>query len=145
MKNNIADYSFSPPKSPEGGLEKGRISIKSFLKHKDTPQYITALARQNRIRQTPQEEKLWSILSGKKIKGMKFRRRFPIGRYVADFYNHSNRLVIEVDGGIHAKRTKYDGHRDFYFKSCGYTVLRFTNCEIEQDIETVVLKVLDYL
>jgi very-short-patch-repair endonuclease len=104
---------------------------KSFSRYKDTPKYITDLAWKNRINPTVQEEKLWSIISGKKLNGLKFRRQFPIGRYIVDFYNHVNRLVIEIDGSIHETTKEYDGNRDAYLHSGGYKVLRFTNSEIE--------------
>jgi len=37
----------------------------------------------------------------KNIRGMKFRRQHPIEFYVADFYCHEARFVIEVDGPYH--------------------------------------------
>jgi len=29
---------------------------------------------------------LWSRLKGKKVRGLKFRRQFSVGKYVIDFY-----------------------------------------------------------
>jgi very-short-patch-repair endonuclease len=48
---------------------------------------------------TETEKLLWNELSSKKLDGFRFRKQHPIGRYVADFYCHSLRLVIEIDGG----------------------------------------------
>jgi very-short-patch-repair endonuclease len=115
---------------------------KSFSKHKDVPKYITNLSWENRNNPTPQEEKLWSKISGKKLNGLKFRRQFPIGRYIVDFYNHSNRLVVEIDGSVHDCTKEYDKNRDDYLRACNYTVLRFTNSEIESHIEMVMQRIL---
>jgi very-short-patch-repair endonuclease len=114
-----------------------------FSQYKDTPKYVTDLSRKLRQAPTPQEEKLWSLISGKKLKGLKFRRQFPIGRYIVDFYNHTNKLVIEVDGEIHNKTIEYDHTRSNYLNACNCTVLRFTNLEIETKIEQVIQKIAD--
>ena len=115
---------------------------KSFSKYKDTPVYVTRLARENRINPTACEEKLWVVISGKKLSGLKFRRQFPIGRYIADFYNHDNRLVIEIDGKTHDSTKEYDANRDAYMQANGYKVQRFTNTEIEYELDMVINKML---
>jgi len=112
--------------------------LKAFSKYKNTPEYITRLSRRNRDDPTPQEEKLWKVLSSRKIGNTKFRRQFPIGRYIVDFYNHSNKLVIEVDGKIHNSTVEYDKNRDDYLGACGCNVLHFTNDQIDNAIETVI-------
>src|ERR1700749_659340 len=53
-----------------------------------------------RYSMTPAEELLWGYLKGKQL-GVKFRRQHPLGIYIADFYCHQHKLVIELDGGIH--------------------------------------------
>ncbi len=116
---------------------------KSFSKYKDVPKYITKLSWENRNNPTPQEEKLWLKISGKKLNGLKFRRQFPIGRYVVDFYNHANRLVVEIDGSVHDSTKEYDANRDAYLRGCNCIVLRFTNNEIESCIETVMQRILE--
>jgi very-short-patch-repair endonuclease len=118
---------------------------KTFSKYKDTPNYITNLSRKNRIHPTMQEEKLWQAISGEKLKGLKFRRQFPIGRYIVDFYNHVHRLIIEIDGGIHNTTKEYDKNRDNYLLACGYKILRLTNLEIEQNFEEALQKISNYL
>jgi cyclase len=49
---------------------------------------------------TSAEMVLWEKLSGSQL-GAKFRRQHPIGLYIADFYCHKYRLIVEVDGSIH--------------------------------------------
>jgi very-short-patch-repair endonuclease len=116
---------------------------KCFSRYKDTPKYITNLARGNRVNPTAQEEKLWSMISGKKLNGLKFRRQFPVGRYIVDFYHHPNRLVIEVDGSVHKDTKGYDRNRDAYLQAYGCKILRFTNSEIESQIDRVIQQILE--
>ena len=88
------------------------------------------------------EQALWNILSNKKLNGLRFRRQHPISRYIADFYNHENRLVIELDGEIHDKQREYDYNRDKFLEASGYKVIRFTNKDIKTNIEEVVRTIL---
>ncbi len=57
--------------------------------------------RRLRKEQTDAERKLWSILRNRQLSGVKFRRQFPIGRYMLDFYSPEHKLGIEADGGQH--------------------------------------------
>ena len=51
---------------------------------------------------TREEDMMWMYLSGNKL-GVKFRRQHPLFLYVADFYCHELKLVVEIDGSIHNK------------------------------------------
>ena len=53
-----------------------------------------------------------------------FRRQVPLGRYIADFVAPAVRLVVEVDGGYHARRRAADARRDRVLARLGYRVLR---------------------
>ena len=53
-----------------------------------------------RYSMTAAEELLWGHLKGQQL-GVKFRRQHPLGIYIADFYCHKHKLVIELDGSIH--------------------------------------------
>ncbi len=57
-------------------------------------------AKELRKNMTQAEKVLWGYLKGG-INGLKFRRQHPIGVYVADFYCHHLKLIIELDGKIH--------------------------------------------
>ncbi len=63
-----------------------------------------------------------------------------MGRYIADFVCHRANLVIEVDGGVHQLPdvAVRDLERDAWLISQGYTVLRFTTRQVEDDIDGVV-------
>ena len=112
--------------------------MKTFSHYKNTPKYITEFAREMRRKPTVQEEKLWSHLRAKKLNGLKFRRQFPIGRYIVDFYNHDNRLIIEADGKFHNFTKEYDKKRTAYFLVQGYREIRFSNDAIDNNIESVL-------
>jgi cyclase len=104
--------------------------------------YLFEMARRLRKNETEAEKLLWSKLSHKQI-GVKFRRQHPLYDYVVDFYCHSHRLVIEVDGPIHNKEAaNFDNSvRSEAFKEFKIKVIRFTNNEVLLDIENVLDKI----
>lgn len=63
--------------------------------------HIYKKAKFLRKNMTDSELKLWEVLKGKKILGLRFRSQHPIDIFIADFYYHPVKLVVEVDGGIH--------------------------------------------
>lgn len=100
-------------------------------------------ARRLRKRMTRAEKLLWEKLRNKKVKGFKFRRQHPIAIYIVDFYCHELKLVIEVDGKYHNKieqRLK-DKERTQFIQFQGLQVIRFTNEEIINDLNTVLQKI----
>ena len=99
-----------------------------------------------RKEQTPQEEKLWFELRHSKL-GVKFKRQHSIGGYITDFYCREYKLIVEIDGGIHntKENQEYDKIRDGYFSTLRYKILRFTNEEVDENMEMVLEKVKDFL
>ena len=97
----------------------------------------TARARQLRKSPTDAEKALWNILRNRQISGYRFRRQAPIGRYIVDFVCFENRLVIEVDGGQHLERAKYDAGRTAWLESAGFRVIRFWNNQVLEETEAV--------
>ncbi|MBL0357488.1 MAG: DUF559 domain-containing protein [Chitinophagaceae bacterium] len=77
---------------------------------------------------THEEDIVWAYLSKNKL-GIKFRRQHPIWNYVADFYCHSLKLVVEIDGGVHNRQdVKFnDQIRQGHIESLGISIIRFTN------------------
>ncbi len=69
------------------------------------------------------------MLRGRAYRNLKFRRQHPIAPYIADFYCHELRLVIELDGAYHNsdKARKYDQARDKYMKNLGLQIIRIRN------------------
>ena len=111
-----------------------------------TSEVAKRAARDLRRRQTEAEAKLWAILRDRRFFGKKFLRQHPIIFYyqfrerffVADFYCHESRLVIEIDGKIHDFQKDYDQLRDHIINDLGITVVRFKNEEIDDDIDIVL-------
>ncbi|WP_294099475.1 DUF559 domain-containing protein [Sphingomonas sp.] len=77
---------------------------------------------------------LWQRLRGAQT-GLKFRRQHPVGPYVADFYCVSARLVVEVDGEVHAGRTEKDRERDRFLQENGYEVLRVNAADVLKNVD----------
>ena len=105
---------------------------------------LRALARNNRKNPTKVEEIFWQLLSYKKL-GYKFGRQKPIGRFILDFYCSKLLLAIEIDGGSHDTRENYDKGRDLYLEQRGIITSRFTNEEIENDINLVKRRLLEII
>jgi len=102
-------------------------------------------ARKLRDQMTEAEQRLWGFLSNKQLKGYKFRRQHPIKYFIADFYCHRARLVVEVDGDIHKFQKEYDAGRTYELEELGITVIRFTNAEVFDEIEKVLERISEYL
>jgi very-short-patch-repair endonuclease len=98
---------------------------------------LTPVARRLRRDATEVEAALWQRLRARQIEGVKFRRQFPIGPYVVDFACIEARLVIELDGGQHAD-SMTDATRTAEIEAAGYTVLRFWNNDVIENIEGVL-------
>jgi very-short-patch-repair endonuclease len=112
---------------------------------KYTPDYIVELSREFRRNQTTAESELWKRLRSNSLSGIKFRRQYAIGRYIADFYCSKANLVIEIDGKIHETidKKEYDLIRESEIRARNIRILRFTNEQIMNDIKVVLCKIKD--
>ena len=97
-----------------------------------------ANAKSLRTNQTEAEARLWHHLRAHRFMDLKFKRQKPVGCYIADFVCWERRLIIELDGGQHAEQVAYDRRRDAWLRSEGYTVLRFWNNDVMQQLEGVL-------
>lgn len=81
---------------------------------------------------TPAEKVLWKELRNNRLDGHKFRGQHPLGQFIADFYCHEKKSVVEVDGDIHddGDVKERDESRTNELKNFGLTVIRFQNEEI---------------
>jgi very-short-patch-repair endonuclease len=98
--------------------------------------------RKLRHNMTDAERKLWSILRGRQIEGLKFRRQHPFENYILDFVCLDEKIVIEVDGGQHQERFTEDSIRTRALENAGFRVLRFWNHEVLQQCEAVAEQIL---
>ena len=99
---------------------------------------LTKAAKSLRKNSTEVETVLWRRLRAKQIEGVKFRRQQPIGNFIVDFVSFENRLVIELDGGQHAKHREKDIRRDKVLAELGFKVLRFWNNDILENMQGVL-------
>jgi very-short-patch-repair endonuclease len=69
--------------------------------------------------------------------GARFRRQHPIGPFIADFA--SVRAALEVDGATHGTddEQEYDRRRESYLRRRGWRVLRFTNSDVYESLDSV--------
>ena len=100
---------------------------------------IFELAKKLRNNVTPTEMILWGNLR-EHFPDLKFRRQHPIAIYIADFYCHSQKLIIELDGSIHnlpdVKTNDIVRQKDL--EDLGLKIIRFTNKEITNNLEQVL-------
>jgi cyclase len=99
-------------------------------------------AKKMRENPTEAESVLWLYLSNKQ-QGFRFKRQHPIKYFIADFYCHKAKLVIEIDGDYHQlpEQYEYDKNRDWELGELGLKVLRFTNEQVFFDIENVMKEI----
>ena len=103
------------------------------------------LARQLRRKMTLPEVLLWNVLR-MRPDGLKFRKQYPIGGYVADFACLGCRLLIEVDGDSHSygNRPQHDAVRDRRVRELGYETLRIPALEVLKNMEGVLAHILNH-
>jgi len=95
-------------------------------------------ARRLRRRMSPPEVRLWNLLRGAPA-GIRFRRQYAVGPYVADFYCPAAKLVIEIDGLVHdfAGPAARDEKRDAYIRSLGLRIIRIEASQVFDDPTSV--------
>ena len=125
--------------------------------HSDQPGYITNtedqwrilsdFAKQNRKNATEAEDKLWQEVRNRKIDGFKFRRQHPIAGFIPDFVCLEQKLIIEIDGEYHNTKDQqqYDIARTEWLKEHNYSLLRFTNEQVLNEMPVVFQKIKEML
>jgi very-short-patch-repair endonuclease len=103
-----------------------------------TPKTL-GFARRLRRTMTLPEVLLWQALR-RHAYGLSARRQHPIGRYIADFYVPSARLVVEIDGAGHdaADKPQRDTVRDMWFREQGYDVVRIRARDVLVDVDAAL-------
>lgn len=101
---------------------------------------ILERARELRREMTPQERKLWQRLRRKQLYGIRFRRQHPIDRFILDFFCYEHKLAIEIDGHSHYQpdQQAYDQARTEWLAGDGIRVIRFTNRDVNSNVEGVL-------
>jgi very-short-patch-repair endonuclease len=121
-----------------GGLGGGDVSGRAGRDVKKHPiDGAGARARTLRQNMTDAERQVWQILRAQQMKGHRFRRQVPIGRYIADFVCHEARLIVEIDGGQHDRLSPREAERSGFLQNQGYRILRFWNNEVVANLDGV--------
>jgi very-short-patch-repair endonuclease len=91
---------------------------------------------------TAAETVLWMHLK-QGINNFKIRRQHPIRFFIADFYCHKLKLIIEVDGSIHNESgiRELDETRQKDLEKWGYIILRFTNQQVMEKSDEVITSI----
>ena len=114
---------------------------------KGASSYIFRNAKKLRENMTKSEIVLWEELKQKKFHGLKFRCQHPIQTFIADFYCHQLKLIVEIDGGYHedVEQTEKDKERTEIINFNDINVLRFSNDDVINNINTVLAKIEEYI
>lgn len=124
-----------------------RNPFKSDDMWKGAPPQIFQNAKKLRNNPTLAEDRLWIELRNNQLEGFKFRRQHPLSIYIADFYCHKLKLVIEVDGDYHQveEQLLLDKKRTENIEFQGLKVIRFTNDEIMNNLLEVIFKIKEFI
>jgi len=89
---------------------------------------------------TPAEATLWTALKNSQLQNRKFIRQHSIEHYIADFYCPTEKLIVELDGQVHfdSAAAEYDAQRTKRLNELGFTVVRFENKLVFQDMPSVL-------
>ena len=114
---------------------KKRTVVRSMFY--DASPEIFRRAEELRNNMTEAEKVLWEKLRKSQL-GVRFKAQHPIEIFIADFYCHKAKLVIEVDGEIHKFQKEYDQGRVAELEKYGLKIIRFTNYEVIQNTDQVI-------
>ena len=115
---------------------------KSFRASIRPTNHAKTLAKSLRSNLSPPEKILWALLKGNKLDHFHFRTQVPLGPYIADFYCHQARLVIEIDGKEHqGERLIRDAQRDQWMNERGLEVLRVQARDVFENLDGVIGKI----
>lgn len=133
----MTDRTFSS--SPLAGEEGAR---RAAVGRRGGRHDLLPLAKRMRREPTEAEAKLWSMLRGQRLGGLKFKRQEQLGDYIVDFVCFGARMIVEADGGQHAENER-DAVRDDWLREQGFRVMRFWNNEVLSNPDGVARVILD--
>jgi very-short-patch-repair endonuclease len=126
-------------KFSEIDLEKSSVFVQGTTPIRDGRRRLIRWADHMRQNMTDQEAELWSRI--KDISGLKAQEPL-FGKYIGDFCHRKTKSVFEVDGQHHEYYGfSIDCERDAYLNNRGYTVTRFTNSDVEENLDRVVFTI----
>ncbi len=87
------------------------------------------------------ELRLWTLLRGRRLAGLKFVRQAPIEPFIVDFLCRERRLAIELDGNSHNDRAAADHKRRQFLEGLGLKFLRIANDDVLNNLEGVLFAI----
>jgi len=119
----------------------------SFELHLGADEETFRRAKRLRRDMTEAERILWDELKGRKLDSLKFRRQHPLKFYIADFYCHEQKLVIEIDGEMHNEEQyiEHDDQRTAVLEEYGIRIIRFTNDQVNNKLNQVKQEIREYV
>jgi very-short-patch-repair endonuclease len=114
----------------------GRVRVGGRVMRKT----LRPLARSLRRNATSAERRLWQGLRRKQVAGFRFRRQVILGGFIADFASLDCRLIIEIDGATLSteQEVAYDAARAAALAAQGFTVMRFNNEDVYENLDDVL-------
>jgi leucyl-tRNA synthetase len=125
------NWGYRPHPNPSPGERGYETSEKNYW------HLLKEFSKENRKNQTEAETIIWNKVRDSKL-GHKVRRQHAIGVFIADFVCLDKRLVIEIDGDYHNQTKEYDQARTEFLNSEGFSVIRFTNTEVFNNLQSVI-------
>ena len=106
---------------------------------------LQTFAHEKRYEMTKAEACLWKFVLSTKKTGYTFNRQRPVLNYIADFMCKELKLIIEVDGYSHFldEIKMKDEKKQKALENLGYTVIRFQDSEILNQIDRVRIAILN--
>ncbi len=140
---NIKDWvDLTPDPSPKERGEQKQDSAPYGYINSSVEEWkkTIAFAKQNRKDATVEEDIIWQELRNRNIGGFKFRRQHPVAGYIPDFVCLEKKLIVEIDGEYHHddEQKIFDKGREEWLKEAGFTMIRFTNYQINNTLNTVL-------
>ena len=83
------------------------------------------------------EKYIWKALLSRKQMGVAFKRQRPISNFIVDFFSAEIGLIIEIDRSSHFNKGDYDSYRENKLKELGFTIIRFSEGQVLQNIGEV--------
>jgi len=123
----------------------GKSVVKEM--HAGAKPEIFKYAQEMRKNPTESEKALWNILRKFRYNGYIFRRQHPVDIFIADFYCHKLKLIVEVDGNVHDsdQAAEHDDGRSAELEKYGLSIIRFTNDQVHKEPDKVTLHIQDYI
>nr|WP_306294750.1 DUF559 domain-containing protein [Sphingobium lactosutens] len=73
----------------------------------------------------------------------RFTRQLVVGPYIVDMACRTAKLALEFDGSQHGDAQAYDAHRTAFLEEAGWTVLRFWNSDVFENLDGVLSVILN--